>query len=213
LSISTGSRSRSLSSVNQYHFVSRWRIEGTCGEVADVLGDPLALARWWPSVYLRVEELRPADACGVGRVVRLHTKGWLPYTLDWQFEVTDSRYPHGFTLVATGDFEGVGVWTFEQDGASVDAIYDWRISAEKPLLKRLSFLMKPIFEANHRWAMAQGETSLRLELARRRATSEAARARVPPPPGPVTYAGVALVAGAAVVAGGLAWLLVRARRR
>jgi len=27
-----------------------------------VLGDPLALARWWPSVYLNVEELRPPDA-------------------------------------------------------------------------------------------------------------------------------------------------------
>ena len=36
-----------------------------------------------------------------------------------------------------------------------------------------------------------------MELARRRATSEAGRARVPPPPGPVTYTGVALVAGTA----------------
>ncbi|PYQ87225.1 MAG: hypothetical protein DMG03_05955, partial [Acidobacteria bacterium] len=43
---------------------------------ADVLGDPLALARWWPSVYLDVQELRPPDARGVGRRVRLHTKGW-----------------------------------------------------------------------------------------------------------------------------------------
>ena len=213
MSISTENPSRRLSSLNQYHFISRWRVEGTCGEVADVLGDPLALARWWPSVYLRVEELRPPDARGVGRVVRVHTKGWLPYTLDWEFEVTDSRYPYGFTLVAKGDFDGVGVWTFEQDGAFVIATYDWRLSAEKPLLKTLSFLLKPIFEANHRWAMAQGETSLRLELARRRATSDAARTRVPPPPGPVTYAGVALLASAAAVAAGLAYLIVRTRRR
>ena len=85
--------------------------------------------------------------------------------------------------------------------------------SEKPLLKTLSFLLKPIFEANHRWAMAQGETSLALELARRRATSDAARARVPPPPGPVTYAGVVLVAGAAAVAAGVAYLLIRAARR
>jgi len=212
LSTSTGDPSRSRSS-NDYHFISRWRVEGTCGEVADVLGDPLALARWWPSVYLRVEELRPADALGVGRVVRLHTKGWLPYTLDWEFEVVDSRYPHGFTLLATGDFEGRGVWTFEQDGAHVNAIYDWRLSAEKPLLRNLSFLMKPLFEANHRWAMAQGETSLKLELARRRSISDVERARVPPPPGPVTYAGVALVAGGAAVAAGLAFLVVRAMRR
>jgi hypothetical protein len=194
-----------------YEFLSRWRVEGTCGEVADVLGDPLALAEWWPSVYLQVEELRPPDAHGVGRRVRLHTKGWLPYTLRWEFEVVESRYPYGFTLIAAGDFEGRGVWTFEQDGAFVDVTYDWRISAEKPLLKNLSFVLKPVFEANHRWAMAQGEESLRLEFARRRATSDAARARVPAPPGPVTFAGVALVAGAAAVGAGLAYLMLRPR--
>jgi len=200
-------------SASEYHFVSRWRVEGTCGEVADVIGDPLALARWWPAVYLAVEEVRPPDATGVGRRVRLHTRGWLPYTLRWEFEVVESRYPYGFALTATGDFNGRGVWTFAQDGPEVDITYDWRISAEKPLLRNLSFLLKPVFAANHRWAMAQGETSLALELARRRATSDAARARVPAPPQPVTYAGAALVAAAAAVGASVAYLLLRNRRR
>jgi hypothetical protein len=92
-------------------------------------------------------------------------------------------------------------------------MFDWRIRAEKPLLRWLSFIFKPIFEANHRWAMAQGETSLKLELARCRSTSEAARAAIPLPPGPVTYAAVALIGGAAVVGGTMAYLLVRASRR
>src|SRR3954470_3520648 len=177
---------------NQYEFLTRWRVEGTCGEVADVLGDPLELPRWWPSVYLHVEELRPPDAGGLGRRVRLHTKGWLPYRLTWEFELVESKYPHGFTLVANGDFDGRGVWTLEQDGAWVDVTYDWRLRAKKPLLRNLSFIMRPLFEANHRGAMARGDESLKLELTRRRATSAAARAAVPAPPGPVTYAGVAL---------------------
>ena len=198
---------------NQYHFVSRWRVEGTCGEVADVLGDPLTLARWWPSVYLDVWEVRPPDADGLGRRVKLHTKGWLPYALRWQFEVVQSHYPHGFTLIATGDFDGTGVWTFEQDGAFVNMTYDWRLRAEKPLLRHLSFLMKPLFEANHRWAMERGEESLKLELARRRATSDASRAEIPAPPGPITYAGVGLIAGAAAIGGTLAYLMLRARRK
>ena len=198
---------------HHYQFLSRWRVEGTCGEVADVLGEPLALARWWPSVYLHVEELRPPDARGLGRRVRLHTKGWLPYTLRWAFEVVETRYPYGFTLVATGDFEGRGVWIFEQDGPFVGITYDWRLSAEKPLLRNLSFLLKPIFEANHRWAMAQGEQSLKLELARRRATSDAARAGIPAPPGPVTFAGAAIIGGAVVIGAGLGYLMLRSRRR
>lgn len=145
--------------------------------------------------------------------MRLRTKGWLPYTLDWELEVVESRYPHGSTIAAHGDFEGRGTWTIEQDGAAVLATYDWRIRAEKPLLRRLSFLMRPLFEANHRWAMAQGRASLDLELARRRATSPEARARVAPPPGPVTYAGVGLLAVSAAVAGTLIYLAVRSRRR
>jgi len=200
-------------SSNDYHFVSHWRVEGTRGEVADVLGDPLALPRWWPSTYLSVDQIAPPGPQGVGRRVRLRTKGWLPYTIAWEFEVVESRYPRGFTIVASGDFDGRGVWTFDQNGPFVDITYDWRLRAEKPLLRKLSFLLRPLFEANHRWAMAQGETSLRLELVRRRATSPADRDAIPPPPGPVTYAAAALVAGAAIVAGTLSYLVFRALKR
>ena len=72
-------------------------------------------------------------------------------------------------LVASGDFVGRGIWTLVQDGSDVLVTYDWKILAEKPLLRNLSFIMKPIFGANHYWAMAKGEESLKLELAWRRA--------------------------------------------
>jgi hypothetical protein len=41
------------------------------------------------------------------------------------------------------------------------------------LLRYLSFVFKPLFAANHRWAMAQGERSLRAEMARRRSANAA----------------------------------------
>jgi hypothetical protein len=43
--------------------------------------------------------------------------------------------------------------------------------------------MRPLFAANHRWAMAKGLESLELELRRRRAGSEEERRLVPDPPG------------------------------
>ena len=153
---------------NEYHFLTRWRVMGTAEEVTEVLSDALSLVRWWPAVYLEVRELEPGDSSGVGRVIALHTRGWLPYTLKWQFRVTEVRSPYGFSLRAWGDFDGRGVWTFQQDGKHVDIIYDWKISAEKPLLRYLSFILKPVFAANHRWAMARGEASLKRELIRRR---------------------------------------------
>jgi hypothetical protein len=144
-----------------------------------VLADAPSLARWWPSVYLDVKELSPGDPqTHVGRVIDLYTKGWLPYTLRWKFTVTRSDPPRGFSLRAEGDFEGTGVWTITQDGDHTEATYDWRIAARKPLLRYGSFVMRPIFGANHRWAMARGLESLELELRRRRGE------KVGPPPGP-----------------------------
>jgi hypothetical protein len=166
---------------NAYHFVTTWHVEGTVKEVTDILGDATSLPRWWPSVYLDVQQLEPGDENGLGRVISLYTKGWLPYTLRWSFRVTEVK-ENTFTIEAWGDFIGRGIWTFSQEGEQVKVIYDWKISAEKPLLKRFSLLFKPIFSANHHWAMARGYESLLLELKRRRASTPEERASVPAPP-------------------------------
>jgi hypothetical protein len=177
---------------NDYAFVTTWRLPATREEIADILSDAAGLGRWWPAVYLDVSVVEPGDADGVGRVVELYTKGWLPYTLRWRFRVTESNPPAGFAIEAHGDFVGRGVWTLREvagaplaDGPVTDVEYDWRIRAEKGVLRRFSFLMKPIFAANHRWAMARGEESIRLELARRRAAGDPAILSViPAPPSP-----------------------------
>ncbi len=160
------STAREHTATNDYHFVTKWTFDATADEVYDILGEPLHLVNWWPEVYLKVTELKPAGDDGLGREIALHTKGWLPYTLKWQFTVTRAERPNGFALVASGDFEGTGKWTFIQVGDQVEVIYDWRIRAEKPLIKRLSFLFKPIFAWNHYWAMGKGEQGLRREIAR-----------------------------------------------
>lgn len=151
---------------NEYHFITTWRMEATLDEVFNILGNPLALTDWWSEVYLKVSELIAGDENGLGRVIDLHTKGWLPYTLKWQFEVTGVSRPTGFALKAMGDFNGTGEWTFVEKGGFVEVIYDWRIRAEKPIIKHLSFLLKPVFSWNHQWAMKKGEIGLRREIER-----------------------------------------------
>ena len=177
---------------NEYAFHTTWLVSATPDEIVDVLGDAQALSRWWPSVYLDVSVVESGEELGLGRVVDLYTKGWLPYTLRWRFRVIESDPPRGFAIEASGDFVGRGVWTLTPELAAEDSggprtrvEYDWRIVAEKGLLKRLSFLMKPIFAANHRWAMARGEESLGIELARRHAVSDpTVLAAISKPPGP-----------------------------
>ena len=86
----------------EFRFLSQWRVLGTVGDVSGVLGDVREFARWWPSVYLDVDELEPGAEGGVGKRVRLRTKGWLPYTLHWDLRVTESRQPHGFVIETGG---------------------------------------------------------------------------------------------------------------
>src|SRR5579859_6224304 len=175
-----------MATTRDYVFITRWRVEASIEEVSDILDDAPSLPRWWPSVYLEASELAPGGAGGVGRVIELFTKGWLPYTLRWSFVVTESNRPHGFSLQASGDLVGSGVWTLTQDGPIADIVYDWRVRADKPILRYGSFIFKPIFAANHRWAMARGEESLKLEIQRRHARTPAELAAVAPPP-PATF--------------------------
>ncbi len=196
---------------NDYHFITTWRVKSSVEEVSEIIGDPRGLVRWWPSVYLDVKVLEEGDERGLGRVVSLYTKGWLPYTLRWEFRVTEVQ-PDGFTLVAWGDFDGRGIWTFEQDGEWVNVTYDWKIKAEKPLLHYFSFIMKPIFSANHRWAMAKGEESLKLELARRHAENREELGLIPAPPKPTVSSPIPLLLVATAIfaiLGGLCYFIVK----
>jgi Polyketide cyclase / dehydrase and lipid transport len=170
-----------------YDFLTVWRVAGTPNEVVDVLGDATTLPRWWPSVYLAVvPAAESSDTARAGRpgAVALHTKGWLPYTLSWTLTLTEPVTARGFALTAVGDLNGTGRWTFEQDGPETVISYRWQVHAAKPLLRRLSWLLKPVFSANHKWAMARGEESLALELRRRRHQDNPAS--IPPPP-PATF--------------------------
>ena len=144
---------------NNYRFESNWHVPATPEVVTDILSDAEGLPRWWPQVYLSVEPRGEHEYA-------LHTRGWLPYTLRWNFRVTSTNHPHGFSLEAWGDLEGRGVWTFRPTAAGTDIHYLWVVQAEKPVLRYLSFVLKPVFAANHRWAMARGEESLQGEIKR-----------------------------------------------
>ena len=200
--------------LHRYRFVTRWLLPAKVSEVFETLEDAVGLARWWPSVYLEAREVAPPGPNGLGRRVEFVTRGWLPYTLRWSLEVTESDRPHGFAFDAHGDFEGRGEWRFEPEGAWVAAAFDWRIEAKKPLLRALAPVFRPLLEANHRWAMRRGEESLRLELVRRRARDPGDRALVAAPPAPASGSGIVLLAaGAALAALGVRFARRAHRRR
>jgi hypothetical protein len=203
--------------VNDYEFVDKWRVKATLEEVYDILSNGEDLKRWWPGIYLDAKEVEHGDESGLGRVVNFRAQGGrLLYVLNWTARTIETRKPYGFSLEASGDFIGKGVWTFEQDGDWVNVTYVWTIRAAAPILRYLSFLIKPILAENHRYAMRVGEQSLKLELARRHAHTSEERAMISDPPPPITFQSVlpALGASTAVLAGLMILLgLLMSRRK
>jgi hypothetical protein len=155
----------------EFHIPTSWRLRGDAGQVYDVLSKPLEFVRWWPEVYLDVREVRPGDPSGVGRVMDLTTKGWLPYRLRWQAEVLASDKPRSMSVRARGDLVGQGEWRFTQDGEFVAVHYDWTVFVTQPWMVVLAPLLRPVFVANHVWAMRRGFEGLQRELARLRERS------------------------------------------
>ncbi|HEY3329424.1 MAG TPA: hypothetical protein VGK19_05345 [Capsulimonadaceae bacterium] len=169
---------------NDYSFISRWRVKGRIDDVGAIFVDPADLPRWWPSVYRSVSvETPPGTDSPVYSIV---TRAWLPYSLHWRFKVNSANAPHHYVLEAVDDLTGAGEWTIQQDGDYVSLVYDWRVQARKPLLRALSGVFRPLFVANHRWAMARGEESLVREL--RRIELGGDESMLPPPPQPMTAA-------------------------
>ena len=159
-----------------YHFISNWKVKGTSEEVFDLFNKPMELVYWWPAVYLEIEkEEKPGHD-----TYHMNTKGWLPYAIKWKLEEDRKERPSVLAIKALGDLEGTGVWTITQNGEWVDITYDWRIKANKAIFRYLSFILRPLFSFNHKWAMRKGEKSLKLELHRLRCGMSREEAPKPP---------------------------------
>jgi hypothetical protein len=152
---------------NRYHVQTCWRIAATVREVYEILNDPSGYQRWWPEVFLSIR-VTERDVLGKPRSLAIHSKGWLPYALRWQARAVDNGANQRFALQADGDFAGYGTFALKQEGSWVSITFDWRVAARKPLLRWTSWLLKPLYAANHRWAMRRGERALQQELQRRR---------------------------------------------
>jgi hypothetical protein len=156
----------------EYRFLTRWRVLATPEEAFGILSDARDLPRWWPAVYLRAEELEAGGEDGVGRRVRVHTKGWLPYTLDWEFRVHPRAAPTGSPRGGGGS-GGTGERMLEADAPDRDHVTGGFAPRSPPSAPHAP-ASSAALEFNHRWAMARGEESL-LELPRRRRCATAER--------------------------------------
>ncbi len=169
---------------HRYHMENEWWLEASREEAAEVLRDTAALVRWWPGVFRDARVLRDGGPHEVGKVAEVRVKGWMPHCMRFEFTVVDANPSWGFTIRARGDFEGTGTCRYAVEDGAVVLRFTWVVEVRRPLVRWLSWFLKPVFKSNHAWAMSCGAESLAYEVARRRAATAEAAARVPAPPLP-----------------------------
>lgn len=127
-------------------------------KVYEILKDGRRYSSWWPA-YEVSEEITH------GRV-RSIVRARLPYTLTFTTEVIEEKPPHEFSIRAAGELAGTGRWVLRQDGEETRIVFYWDVRADKPLIRWLSPLLKPLFRWNHDWVMKVGERGLQEEITR-----------------------------------------------
>jgi uncharacterized protein YndB with AHSA1/START domain len=137
----------------EYVFVDEWDVAAPREAVFAVLADARTYPQWWRPVYLDVEaEGEPA----LGKVSRQHFKGRLPYHLHTRSRIVRLEPPHVIEGEVDGDLRGRGVWTLTENGAGRTHVrFDWRVHADRPLLRLLTPVLRPAFRWNHDWAIAR----------------------------------------------------------
>lgn len=134
----------------EYVFIDEWDVDAPQEAVFEALADSATYPKWWTPVYIDVEAGGPP---GVGRISKQHFKGRLPYTLRTTSEIIRYEPPHEFEVSVVGDLTGRGVWTLTPSNGAVHIRFDWRVIADRPLLRFLTPLLRPLFRWNHSWSI------------------------------------------------------------
>lgn len=135
---------------NEYVFIDEWDVDAPPEQVFLALADASTYPEWWKPVYIEVDADGPPEQ---GRVSHHHFKGRLPYTLRTRSEIVRYEPPNELEVAVVGDLTGKGVWTLTPRDGGVHVRFDWRVIADRPLLRYLTPILRPVFRWNHNWSV------------------------------------------------------------
>jgi len=181
-----------------YHFVSTWQIQAPVEQVWEEIYHAERWPTWWKYV-VRVDELEPGAADGVGKRLRLVFRTRLPYTLGFDVNVTKVQPPSELDAQAVGELEGTGRWRLSSSDGGTLVRYTWDIRTTRWWMNLLAPVARPAFSWNHDELMRAGGESLARRLGAALVTPEPQSPPRRPPRGAAwVVAGAAVAAVAAV---------------
>lgn len=152
---------------NDYVFVDKFVVPCNKETAYEYISNIEDYPRWWGKVYKRIVVVKRAMQDKPGGKYEVTVRGFLPYTLTIQNEVTLVQKPDRIEFVAVGDLEGKGTWLFNEVEGGTEIIFDWRVAANKQIIRLFSFLLKPVFRANHVFCVRRAEEGMKNDLVKR----------------------------------------------
>lgn len=145
-------------SLNDYRFRNLWAVRATTTRVFDALVDLASYPCWWPDIRA-VTQLDDDTA-------EVTCRSALPYSLTFRLHRAEENAHAGRMRVdMTGDLEGYvqGLVAQHRTLGALLAISQ-RVVVNKPLLRALSPVARPLFQANHALMMWRGQRGFRAYL-------------------------------------------------
>ena len=142
---------------SEYVFVDEWDVDAPQDRVFDALADSRTYPDWWTPTYLEVETDGPPE---VGGISRQRFKGKLPYVLETTTRATRLNPPEVVEAEVDGDLRGRATWTLTRRDGRVHVRFDLRVYADRPLLRYLTPILRPLFRWNHKQAISYAMTNL-----------------------------------------------------
>lgn len=149
-----------------YEFVTSWEMPAPPEMLYDLLADPSRYTSWMKRFSVQVRPVSPGNGEGIGREDIYEVRAFLPYSLRWKLKCVQARRPHEFLSEASGDLAGTGRWSFCKNTSGTLVVFEWKVAANKPFLRRFTWLLRPVFQWNHDWVMKRWERDLREEVER-----------------------------------------------
>jgi hypothetical protein len=147
----------------QFDLVTDWKFDQPIGRVWKLLHDVRTWPAWWPAVIL-VEQVEDGDRSGVGAINRFVWKTALPYRIEFETRVVRLEPMSLIEGRSAGDLEGRGLWTLREEAGWTHVRYRWNVEVQRPWMRALAPLLRPMFAWNHNHVMEQGRLGLERAL-------------------------------------------------
>lgn len=150
-------------SVNEYSFVTVWKIAAPLKDVWDAIFEIEKFPNWWKAAK-NVEVLEPGDGNGVNCLTQQTWTGMLPYKITFKSRRKAVDYLKKIEIASSGNLQGEGIWTFTEEDGVVTVQYKWEIETTSQPISFLTKIFKPLLIKNHDEIMRSGANGLAEKL-------------------------------------------------